>query len=86
MAVRDAVRAEGFDPLFIEDDPGTHYTPHQHAATKLLAFISGGMEVLVADQAYSCRAGDRLLIPGGVEHSALVHADGCAYFWAEKIV
>ncbi len=78
------IMAEGFTPLAVNDPPGGYYPPHRHLESELLVILKGGMEVLVADQTYHCRAGDRLLIPGNVEHTALVHADGCAYFWAEK--
>jgi quercetin dioxygenase-like cupin family protein len=82
----ERMMTEGFAPLAVDDPPGGYYPPHQHPETELLVFLAGGMEVLVQDQTYHCRAGDRLLIPGNVEHTALVHADGCAYFWAEKLI
>lgn len=84
--IRQRVIVEGFDPLQIHDRPGHIYPPHQHAETKLLAFLSGGMEVHVGGQTYHCHAGDRLLIPGNVMHSAVVGSDGCVYLWSEKIV
>lgn len=80
------VIAEGFDPLRIADPPGHVYPPHTHPETKLLAFLQGSMEVTVAGQTYQCQAGDRLLIPGNVEHAARVTDEGCVYFWSEKVV
>ncbi|MCC7446300.1 MAG: AraC family ligand binding domain-containing protein [Anaerolineae bacterium] len=77
---------EGFDPLRIADPPGHVYPPHTHPETKLLAFLRGGMDVVVAGQTYRCKAGDRLLIPGNVEHAARVTDEGCVYFWSEKVV
>ncbi len=79
------IEEEGFDPLRISDPPGHIYPPHTHAETKLLAFLRGGMEVRVADEVYRCQAGDRLLIPGNVVHSAAVGAQGCLYFWSERL-
>jgi len=77
---------EGFDPLRIADPPGHVYPPHTHPETKLLAFLQGGMDVVVAGQTYRCKAGDRLLIPGNIEHAARVTDTGCVYFWSEKVV
>lgn len=84
--IRERVLAEGFDPIRIDDPAGHIYAPHRHPETKLLAFLSGSMEVQVADQTFHCVAGDRLLIPGNVEHNARVAADGCVYFWSQKMV
>ena len=84
--IRERILAEGFDPVQISDPAGYDYPPHHHPETKLLAFLSGGMDVLVAEQPYHCGVGDRLLIPGNVEHSAHVMTDGCVYFWSEKLV
>jgi quercetin dioxygenase-like cupin family protein len=83
--IRQRILAAGFDPIQINDPAGHVYPPHHHPETKLLAFLNGGMEVHVADQTYQCVAGDRLLIPGNVEHSARVTTEGCVYFWSEKL-
>jgi hypothetical protein len=53
---------------------------------RALAFLQGGMQVTVGGQSYRCQAGDKLLIPGNIEHSAVVDPGGCVYFWSEKIV
>ena len=84
--VEEAVRKEGFDPLFIADPPGTTYPPHSHPGTKHLAFLRGKMRVHVNGKQFDCSPGDRVLIMGNQEHSALVGPDGCDYFWSEKIV
>ncbi len=84
--IRGKVVEEGFEPLRIADPPGHIYPPHRHAETKLLAFLQGSMDVVVEGQTYPCKAGDRLLIPGSLEHAAQVTAEGCMYFWAQKVV
>lgn len=83
--ISNKVIDEGFDPIRISDPPGHVYPPHSHAETKLLAFLQGGMQVTVNGQSYRCQAGDKLMIPGNVEHSAIVGSGGCVYFWSEKI-
>ena len=84
--IAEKVREEGFDPLRISDPPGAVYTPHTHPETKLLAFLHGTMQVTVQGQSFTCAVGDKLFIPGNVEHSALVGAEGCVYFWSEKVL
>jgi len=84
-SIAHEVKQEGFDPLPINDPPGHVYPPHRHATTKLLVFLKGSMEVEVTGQKYSCRPGDKLVIPGNFEHSAVVGPEGCLFFWSEKL-
>jgi quercetin dioxygenase-like cupin family protein len=84
--IREKVVVEGFDPIRIVDPPGRVYPPHCHAETKLLAFLEGEMDVTVQGEQYHCRPGDKLLIPGNIEHAAVVSSAGCVYFWSEKLI
>jgi ribokinase len=84
--IAQKVRDEGFDPMRIADPPGSVYSPHTHPETKLLAFLQGTMKVTVQGESYECSPGDKLLIPGNVEHSAIAGPEGCTYFWSEKLV
>ncbi len=84
--IADKVQAEGFDPLRISDLPGTVYAPHSHPETKLLAFLRGTMRVTIQGKTYDCSPGDRLIVPGTLEHSAQVGSEGCVFFWSEKMV
>lgn len=84
-SIAQAVRKEGFDPIFIHDPPGRVYAPHRHPQTKLLVFLAGSMEVRVEGKAYPCKPGDKLIIPGNVEHSAVVGREGCRFFWSERL-
>lgn len=83
--IAEEVRREGFDPVYITDPPGRVYPLHTHPETKLLVFLGGSMEVKVKGQKFDCRPGDRLIIPGNVEHSAIAGADSCTFFWSEKL-
>lgn len=82
--IAQAIRMEGFDPLLISDPPGQIYPTHSHPEIKLLAFLRGRMEVKVDGKPYECRPGDKLLIPGNTEHSAVVGPEGCDFYWSEK--
>jgi quercetin dioxygenase-like cupin family protein len=79
------VRQEGFDPIYISDPPGRTYEPHRHPETKLLVFLEGSMEVTVKGQKFDGAPGDKLIIPGNVEHAAVAGPKGCGFFWSEKL-
>ena len=81
--IRTEVISEGFDPILISDPPGTPYPPHRHATTKLLAFLKGSMEITFGGKTYHCTSGDKVVIPGDVEHSARVGPEGCVFLWSE---
>ncbi len=83
--IAEEVRKEGFDPVYITDPPGRVYHPHHHPETKLLVFLQGTMEVKVKDVTYNCNPGDKLIIPGNVEHSSVAGPEGCVFFWSEKL-
>jgi mannose-6-phosphate isomerase-like protein (cupin superfamily) len=84
-AVLERLRRDGWDPIPITDPPGYTYPPHSHAETKLLAILSGSMEVRIEGDVYRCLPGDQIVIPGGVEHAALVGPNGCTFYWSEQL-
>ena len=79
------VRAEGWAPVVVADPPGAVYRRHRHPEAKLLAFLAGSMNVTIAGKTYGCGPGDKLAIPGNVEHAAIVGPTGCTYLWSEQI-
>ena len=83
--IAEEAEREGFDPVYITDPAGRVYPPHRHPETKLLIFLKGTMEVSVGDQKFDCKPGDKLIIPGNTEHSAVAGPKGCAFFWSEKL-
>jgi quercetin dioxygenase-like cupin family protein len=83
--IAEEIRKHGFDPQCIEDPPGRIYAPHRHPETKLLAFLEGAMSVNVGSESYECESGDRLVIAGGIQHSAVVGPEGCVFFWSERL-
>lgn len=84
--IEGKIKEEGFTPIKFSDPPGYTYFQHSHAETKLLAFLTGSMEVKVGEQAFKCKQGDKLVIPGNTPHSAVVGTHGCSFFWSEKLV
>jgi quercetin dioxygenase-like cupin family protein len=79
------IKSLGFEPKLFSDPPGKIYAQHEHPTTKLLAFLSGSMKVTVWEDTYDCGPGDKILIPGSAEHSAIVGDEGCTFFWAERL-
>jgi uncharacterized protein YjlB len=72
------LRAEGLDPGAWSNGPGDRYAAHEHGYDKVLACAAGSIRFglpgpgIVVDLA----AGDRLDLPAGTTHHALVGADG----------
>ena len=48
---------------------------HQHPNEQIAYILSGALEFMVAGQVYIVRAGEILVIPGGVPHSAIALED-----------
>lgn len=59
--------------------PGDRYAEHAHGYTKLLYCTRGSIDFVLSDgRTLSLRPGDRLVLPAGTPHSAVVGAEGCA--------
>lgn len=59
--------------------PGDRYGRHEHPYTKVLYCVRGSIEFLLADgTTLAMRPGDRLVIPPGTAHAAVVGPEGCA--------
>jgi mannose-6-phosphate isomerase-like protein (cupin superfamily) len=84
-AIRSTIERDGWDPTLIVEPPGAVYPPHQHETDKLLVFLEGDMAVRAGGDWFTCQAGDRLIIPGQLEHEAVAGAGGCRYFWSEQL-
>lgn len=56
--------------------PGESYGEHAHDYDKVLLVAAGSITFLVAQEAIELRAGDRLDVPAGSPHAALVGPSG----------
>jgi mannose-6-phosphate isomerase-like protein (cupin superfamily) len=83
--IRQRVMDEGWIPYVIDEPPGYAYAPHRHEEAKLIVILRGEMDVTLESETIHCRPGDKLTIPGGMEHAAVMGAEGCAYFWSEQV-
>lgn len=77
--IEAALRREARDVYGWSNAPGDTYGEHEHGYAKLLYCIRGSIDFIVAgDRRIAMRPGDRLVLPPGTRHSAVVGRDGCA--------
>ena len=71
------IRAEARDVYSWSNGPGDRYGEHEHAFTKVLYCTRGSIDFRTADRTISLVAGDRMVLPAGTRHSAVVGSAGC---------
>jgi quercetin dioxygenase-like cupin family protein len=72
------LRAEARDVYGWSNGPGDRYEQHAHAYHKVLYCTRGSIDFILADgRALTLGPGDRLVLPAGTRHGALVGPDGC---------
>jgi uncharacterized protein YjlB len=74
----DRLRAEGLAPGSWSNGPGDHYAAHAHGYDKVLVCASGSIRFGLHDggEAVDLMAGDRLDLPAGTSHDAVVGPRG----------
>jgi len=72
------LRAEGLDPGGWGNGPGDRYPAHAHGYDKVIVVTSGSIRFGLSATAavLELDAGDRLELPAGTEHDALVGPSG----------
>ena len=73
--LREQLEQEGYSVFQWTDAPGTKYGPHEHAEDQSHWIVSGELELRVAHESYTLRAGDRDYLPANTTHSAVVPGD-----------
>jgi quercetin dioxygenase-like cupin family protein len=78
VTVAERLRAEGLSPSPWSNGPGDRYGAHDHDYDKVIAVERGSIRFgLVADgRAVELTTGDRLELPAGTSHDAVVGEDG----------
>jgi len=76
--VAAGLRAEGLDPSAWSNGPGDRYAAHDHGYDKVIAVESGSIAFgLPADgRSIQLDEGDRLELPAGTPHDAVVGSAG----------
>jgi quercetin dioxygenase-like cupin family protein len=78
-AIEKQLRGEARDVYGWSNGPGDRYERHSHSYDKLLYCTRGSIDFILGDgRALTLRAGDRMVLPAGTPHGALVGPDGCA--------
>ena len=78
MDLETRLRAEGLDPGRWSNGPGDRYAAHDHAYDKVIVVERGSIRFAlpVTGDAHDLDAGDRLELPAGTAHAALVGPAG----------
>ena len=76
--VAGRLRAEGLDPTSWSNGPGDRYGAHEHGYDKVIAVASGSItfELPSTGTAIALTTGDRLELPAGTRHAAVVGRAG----------
>lgn len=74
----DRLRAEGLEPGTWGNGPGDRYSPHEHGYDKVLVCVAGSIRFGLPDRGVTVDlgVGDRLDLPAGTRHDAVVGQDG----------
>lgn len=77
-SLRESMRAEGLNPHSWSNLPGDRYSPHRHSYDKVIYVVRGSIEFTLPDlgDSVDLHAGDRLDLPAGVVHGAVVGPEG----------
>ncbi len=72
QTLRERLQREGYSVFEWSDAPGTVYGPHSHTEDQSHWIVSGELELTVAGESYTLRAGDRDFLHANTTHSAFV--------------
>jgi quercetin dioxygenase-like cupin family protein len=79
IAIERRLRDEARDVYGWSNGPGDRYAEHAHSYDKLLYCTRGSIDFILGDgRTLTLRPGDRMLLPAGTRHAALVGPEGCA--------
>jgi quercetin dioxygenase-like cupin family protein len=58
--------------------PGDRYAEHSHSYEKILYCVAGSITFSLGDRELRLEPGDRMVLPPGTVHGAIVGPNGCA--------
>lgn len=83
--LKKTLRREGFPFVYVwSDKPNTLYPLHKHQG-KVTFFVIDGDVTFTHGIGKKISKGQRFDVPIGVEHTAIVGADGCMFVYGEEI-
>jgi quercetin dioxygenase-like cupin family protein len=73
------LRSEASDCYSWSNGPGDRYAAHSHGYEKVLYCVEGSITFVLGrgGEEVELKAGDRLVLPAGTVHSAVVGGSGC---------
>jgi quercetin dioxygenase-like cupin family protein len=73
------LRAEATGCYSWSNRPGDRYAPHSHGYEKVLYCVEGSIQFVLENEGRTLEleAGERMVLPPGMVHSAVVGAGGC---------
>jgi len=83
-ALDDLLRSEGLAPYGWSNGPGDRYAAHDHSYHKVLYCAAGSIRFVIGGTPIDLSPGDRLDIPQGTSHSAVVGPQGVTCVEAAK--
>jgi quercetin dioxygenase-like cupin family protein len=84
--LRDLMRRENLSPYSWSNGPGDEYPPHSHSYAKVIYVASGSITWLLpaTGEEIETRRGDRIDLPPGVVHAAIVGREGVVCLEAHR--
>ena len=84
--IRQIYADEGLQPYRWSNAPGDVYSAHSHPYNKVIYFVRGSITFGLPDAGdqVTLRTGDRLDLPAGVVHNAVVGSDGVVCLEAHR--
>src|SRR5215203_4403586 len=84
--VIERLRVEGLDPGAWSNGPGDRYAAHEHAYDKVIVVAEGSIAfgLPTTGDVFRLAVGDRLDLPAGTAHDALVGPDGVTCLEAHR--
>jgi quercetin dioxygenase-like cupin family protein len=75
----ERLSGEATDCYSWSNGPRDHYPPHSHSYEKVLYCVDGSITFVLEHEGQELllNAGDRMVLPAGTVHSALVGPHGC---------
>ncbi|MGB2688900.1 MAG: hypothetical protein WBG61_12015 [Desulfobacterales bacterium] len=85
-AIRKILAAEGLKPYGWSNSPGDVYSAHSHAFHKVIYVVKGSITFGLPDTGNRIllHTGDRLDLPAGVSHNAVVGNEGVVCLEAHR--
>ena len=85
-ALRERLRGEGLDPGAWSNGPDDRYSAHDHGYDKVIVVASGSIRfgLPATGATIELDVGDRLELPAGTTHDAIVGPDGVTCLEAHR--